>query len=229
MTAPPDLPPGSTLTAQVAEHLRRRIVDGSLRPGARLRETHLSEELGVSRVPVREALRELVREGLVLVQPQRGAVVREMSPADVDELFDLRVALEVLAARAAARRCAGGADAEVLVAAMAAAEEATSTGPATRVLRANAALHDAVAVLSGHALLQETLTPVLSRNRWLMSQTAHRDQTVQCQEHRALVAAITAGDEELAGLLMAAHVEAGRRPSRESVAATHRAAGSGEG
>ena len=219
MSTAPEQSSAGTLTAQVAEQLRRQIVEGVLRPGARLRETHLSKELGVSRVPVREALRELMREGLVLVLPQRGAVVREMSGDDVEELFDVRVVLEVLAARPAARRCAEGADPQELLEAMSAADEATHDASATRILQTNGRWHEAVAALSGHALLQETLAPVMSRNRWLMSQTAHRDADIQCREHHAIVDAITSGDETLAGMLMAAHVEAGRRPSLESVVA----------
>lgn len=217
MSSLPDPTSGGTLTSQVAEQLRQQIVEGTLRPGARLRETHLSVELGVSRVPVREALRELMREGLVLVVPQRGAIVREMSRRDVNELFDLRGALEVLAARVAAQRCAEGGDPTTLLEAMAAAECATHRASSTAILKANAALHEAVATLSGHALLQEALAPVLARTRWLFAQTAGRDQGLQCQEHQALVNAITLGDATLAEALMAAHVEAGRLPSLTAV------------
>lgn len=125
----------------------------------------------------------------------------------------------MLAARVCARRCAAGADPGVLAEAMEAAREATRLGSPTLILQANAGFHEAVAVLSGHALLQETLAPVLSRNRWMMSQTTGRDAGQQCQEHQDLVDAIVRGDEQLAGMIMASHVEAGRVPSVEFVAA----------
>ena len=83
-----------TLWQRVYEHLRREILDGSLAPGTELLEVALSEHLGVSRGPVREAIGRLAAEGLVTVRPRRGAVVRSLSKEEFLELYEVREALE---------------------------------------------------------------------------------------------------------------------------------------
>ncbi|MBJ6126120.1 GntR family transcriptional regulator [Microvirga splendida] len=83
-----------TISASVAEDLRRRIVDGEFQAGFQLRQEALAVEFGVSRIPVREALMQLEAEGLVKIHPHRGAIVSALSPHEVEELFDLRALLE---------------------------------------------------------------------------------------------------------------------------------------
>ncbi|AWM89265.1 GntR family transcriptional regulator [Microvirga sp. 17 mud 1-3] len=83
-----------TISAAVAEELRRRIVDGEFKAGFQLRQDALATEFAVSRIPVREALMQLEAEGLVKIQPHRGAVVSELSTEEVEELFELRALLE---------------------------------------------------------------------------------------------------------------------------------------
>ncbi|MDG4864320.1 GntR family transcriptional regulator, partial [Streptomyces sp. T-3] len=108
-----DRPPGSqrgSLRDRAYETLRRRIIEAQLQPGQRLVERDLAAELEVSRIPLREALRRLEADGLVLLVPHRGALVAPFTPTDVRDLFDVRESLESLAARLAAER----ADAEGL-------------------------------------------------------------------------------------------------------------------
>ena len=88
----------------VFERLRKAIVEGSLKPGQRLMEVQLAEQLGVSRTPVREAIRKLELEGLVIMLPRKGAYVADMSIKDVIDLLEVRAALEGLAASLAAER-----------------------------------------------------------------------------------------------------------------------------
>jgi len=83
-----------TISASVAGELRRRIVDGEFQAGFQLRQEALAIEFGVSRIPVREALMQLEAEGLVKIQPHRGAIVSALSPEEVEELFELRALLE---------------------------------------------------------------------------------------------------------------------------------------
>jgi DNA-binding GntR family transcriptional regulator len=97
---PPSLP--SSLAESAATRLRAEIVSGELPSGSRLAEAVVAQRLGVSRVPVREALVLLEREGLVEFTPTGRARVKELSPRDFEELFALRLALEPLAARLAA-------------------------------------------------------------------------------------------------------------------------------
>src|SRR3954464_7514575 len=86
------------------ELIREAILDGELAAGERLKEDELARRLDVSRTPVREALRRLEAEGLVVVEPQRGATVRSYAPEELDDMYRLRAVLEGYAARRAAER-----------------------------------------------------------------------------------------------------------------------------
>src|SRR5918997_1165848 len=92
-----------TISAAVAEELRRRIVDGEFSAGFQLRQDALASEFGVSRIPVREALMQLEAEGLVKIHPHRGAIVSELSTEEVHELFELRALLEPRLLKASAK------------------------------------------------------------------------------------------------------------------------------
>jgi DNA-binding GntR family transcriptional regulator len=91
-----------TLQTIVTARLRDAILGGRLGPGARLQQDDLARELGVSRMPIREALRVLHSEGLVLLEPHRGAVVVDLRPEDIHEVFEIRATLEARAAERAA-------------------------------------------------------------------------------------------------------------------------------
>lgn len=90
-----------TSQEMITETLRTAILRGLLPGGTVLRQDRLGTQFGVSRIPVREALRQLDAEGLVVVKPHRGAVVAELSPAEVGEIYEMRIALEQLALRLA--------------------------------------------------------------------------------------------------------------------------------
>src|SRR3954465_2999259 len=93
-----------TLWQRVYDHLRSEILAGHLEPGTELAEVALSEQLGVSRGPLREAIGRLAAEGLVTVRPRRGAVVRSLSKEEFVELYQVREALELMAVRLAVPR-----------------------------------------------------------------------------------------------------------------------------
>ena len=88
----------------VFEALREAIIAGQLRPGERLMEVQIADELGVSRTPVREAIRKLELEGFVIMVPRKGAYVSDISIKDITDVFEIRRALEGLAVELAARR-----------------------------------------------------------------------------------------------------------------------------
>src|SRR2546423_13163446 len=88
-----------SLQEKVYDHLKQAILAGEIEPGERLLETRLAQSLGVSRIPVREAIRKLEREGLIVVFPRRGVYASSLSPRDVDEVYAVRAVLEGLAAR----------------------------------------------------------------------------------------------------------------------------------
>jgi DNA-binding GntR family transcriptional regulator len=208
-----------SLSKTVYEWLRERIIDGTLRPGERIRERELAEQLKVSRIPVREALPQLESEGYIKTLPRRGAVVTQMTLRDAEELFDVRSSLEVLAAKLAARECAAGASTERLVAVLAEAENAVAGREAQRIAEINSTLHDVILELSNNHLLQRTMFPISGRVRRLFHIVTDRDQAELHREHIALCEAIVSGNSRLAEALAFAHVEKSRQESMPIVAA----------
>ncbi|MGW4471870.1 GntR family transcriptional regulator [Nonomuraea sp. NPDC004354] len=200
-------------TAHLAyETLKRRIVEVELRPGERLIERDLAAELRVSRIPLREALRRLAAEGLVVLVPGRGALVSPFTPDDVRDLFDVRESLEALAARLAAER----ADADGLArlrACMDRAREAIAGEDRAAIAAANADFHHEVVAISGNALLADLMRPLDARLHRLFRLTSDRDPGRQSQEHAELYAAIAAGDQEGAAACALRHVAGGRAES----------------
>ncbi|RNL53051.1 GntR family transcriptional regulator [Arthrobacter oryzae] len=208
--------------ASIAENahsrIRELIIAGHYAPGVRLRERELSAELGVSRVPVREALQQLEGEGFVVTSPRRGAAVKQITLKDVNELFDVRLSLEVLAARLAAQVVAAGNGSSGLQELMDAAEDATARREHDTIPVLNTALHAEIVAMTGNSLLEASMKPLLGRMQWLFTLTDSRDPHGQCVEHLGLCKAIYDGKPDLAGSLAYAHVELGREPSLKSLA-----------
>lgn len=96
--------PRQTLTTAVADRLREKILRGELREGAQLRQHAIAQEFAVSRIPLREAFRQLEAEGLIKIIDHRGAVVSALSPDEIEELFEIRAALECVTLRQAVPR-----------------------------------------------------------------------------------------------------------------------------
>lgn len=189
-------------TARVLEIIRTAILSGELAPGSALVEQELAAQLGVSKTPVREALKTLEGTGLVVMAPYRGAAVRELTRADADAIYDLRLLLEPEAVQ---RSVAVGADlsgaAECLRTARVAA------GNAERSM-ANREFHRLLYVGCGNALLVATLdglrdrTALVSAASWAKSATWE----AEADEHEAILAAAAAGDADTARRLTAEHV-----------------------
>jgi len=93
-SAPYSAIPRQSLTSAVADKLRDQIIRGEIPEGAQLRQDAIANQYQVSRIPVREALRQLEAEGLIAIMPNRGAIVPALSPADIGELFSIRALLE---------------------------------------------------------------------------------------------------------------------------------------
>lgn len=86
-----------TLHLKVCNAIRQAIISGELKPGERLKQSELADQLGVSRMPVREALQKLETEGLVVIEPHKGAIVKSISVSDIEEIYSLRAELEKMA------------------------------------------------------------------------------------------------------------------------------------
>jgi DNA-binding GntR family transcriptional regulator len=194
----------------VTTELRRRILTGEFAPGERLVEDRLAELLGVSRNPVREAIRVLATEGFIEVTPRRGAAVSRLSEAEAEELFDVRMALEALAARLAARK-ASAASAANLREVLDSARRAVADGRLDEVADLNTTFHAAVAEAAGNTYLNLVIGPMLRRVQWVFQQTAQFRAPHSWTEHLSLYEAIAAGDEAEAEARAVAHVAAARR------------------
>src|SRR5204863_8676874 len=129
-----------TLWQRVYDFLREEILAERLQPGAELQEVALSEELGVSRGPIREAIGRLAAEGLVTVRPRRGAVVRSLSKDEFLELYQVREALELMAVKLAVPRLQAE-DVEELQALIDAMAGHAERGEVGEFFEANAAFH----------------------------------------------------------------------------------------
>jgi len=195
-----------SLSRVVSEQIRGRILDGTLKPGERLVEDRLSAELGVSRVPVREALRGLSAEGLVTLLPRRGATVVEVTPESVAELVEVRALLEGLNAKLAAQRH----DPEIieqLKDTLAHGNEAAKTGTAEELAHLNAEFHERLAVASRNTVLSEVMRGLRERTSIAFAINGRARAREDWDEHAGVLAAVIAGDAELAALLANRHVQ----------------------
>ncbi|MER5541851.1 GntR family transcriptional regulator [Streptomyces sp. NPDC001118] len=200
--------PLGAVRERVLASLREDIIAGRLAPGDRLVERELAERFGVSRVPVREAIRALVAEGFVLFESARRTVVRRLTPTDVRELFELREALEVYAAGLAASRVSPEALAE-LRQLLDQASRATEEGDAEAITDINTRFHDRIRALAGNSLLISVMEPVDGRLRWLTRRNEEWPQLLT--EHRELYEAIASGDPDRARAHALDHVRANYR------------------
>jgi DNA-binding GntR family transcriptional regulator len=145
-----------TRRGQIVRRLRELIVGGQVSPGARLTETDLATRLGVSRAPLREAIRELVDSGLVVSIPYKGLFVRSITRRDLEELYSLRTALEQLAFREAwGKRDAAACD-DLKSRNTELTRVITEGTEPRRAIELELTLHSWCYELAGHSLLQQT-------------------------------------------------------------------------
>lgn len=199
----------SPLNSLLAKEIRAAIVSGRYQPGDRLVEGRLAEDFGVSRIPVREALRALASEGLVRIEPRKGASVESLSRETAGEMVEVRATLEGLNARLAARHCSPELIAR-LQGVLAEGNAAASTGSAQVLARLNAEYHDLLAQAGMNRILGDMMRQLRERTSVYFGPSLDVAER-SWQEHSAILQAIISGDEELAALLAARHVsEAGR-------------------
>jgi DNA-binding GntR family transcriptional regulator len=200
----------------VYDRIRRAIVEGRYPPGARPVEQRLAEELAVSRTPVREAVRRLESEGLVVAARNRGAHVRPLSEGEIADLYEVRARLEAYAAELAAER-ATPADLVGLRAAAEGFAAAVTAGvadvDAVRALdEANARFHASLHAASRHARIRQLVAGAVDAP--LVFQALQRFAADELARsalfHRLIVEAVEAGEGARAARLMTEHVLQGR-------------------
>jgi DNA-binding GntR family transcriptional regulator len=196
----------------VADAVREQIVEGTFAPGQRLVERDLAEDFEVSRITLREALAQLAAEGLVTVVPRKGALVTSLTRQDVEDLFDVRLALEVLAARTAARRRTDE-DLTRLRGLLVDAGSAHAAGDDARVAMLNTAFHLEVVRVAQNPMLLGMMSSVQGHLRRLFRLAREIDPTQLHQDHQALLDALADGDADRAGRIAHDHIEETRQPT----------------
>ena len=201
------------LRGDVCERIRERIVDGTYAAGSRLVERSIAAELGVSRVPVREALQTLVREGFAVERDTGGTAVRTYEADEIDELFDVRAVVEgLLVEQLASEPTADGL--ATLHASLDDAQQHLDAGDTAGAVAANARFHEAMAVLGQGPLVRQLLADLDQRMRWLLRQ--HADPAAIHAEHRELVEAMESGDVDRARAVNRRHLRTSRRAFDEA-------------
>jgi len=195
------------LRDQVLTELRRRIVDGEYAQGERLTENRLADDFGVSRNPVREALRVVEAEGFVQILPRRGAVVATLDETAIRDLFAVRERLETLAAGLAAER-ATEEDVARLRQLLEDASAATEAKDFDLVAELNSALHLTVIEISGNRWLASLSAAMYHHVHWVFRLGAAQRAPHSWKEHIRVVDAIAAGDADAASAAAREHVEA---------------------
>lgn len=187
------------LREAICESLRNAIKNGKLKPGERLMEVQLAEELGISRTPVREAIRKLEQEGYVIMLPRRGTYVSSVSVHDVQEIFEIRTALEKLSTGLAARRIEND-ELEQLQKLLTIIEGYIEKRDIDNIVKTDIEFHDLLYHVSRNERLSgiiSNLKEQLARFRTLsMSYPGRLEETLE--EHREMVEAIASGDVEAA-------------------------------
>ena len=196
-----------SLHEQVTERVRDMIIEGELAPGERINEADLVERLGVSRTPLREALRTLAAENLVDTRPSRGSVVRRLTPEDVKAMLQVLAELEALGGRLA---CESGSDAAIDAILDHHDEMMRCYAVRDRLAyyKANQAIHAAIAAASGNAVLAEmqgSIQARLKRIRFIGNDTPG-NWADAVAEHEAMAEALRARDGRRLGEVLSAHL-----------------------
>jgi len=193
------------LVELVADEVRRRIVDGTWLQGHRLVELQVATELGVSRNPVREAFRSLQAEGFLEMEPRRGTRVAVLSAEEAGHLFDVRGALEELAAGLAARRRDPDDIAE-LREIVRRGQAATDEDRLVDLPPMNTLYHQVLCRASGNPQLIAVMRPLRDRIQWVYAARVRDRAPASWVEHGAIVEAVADGDEALARSRAATHI-----------------------
>lgn len=193
------------LSALIKNQIRQRIIDGEFLPGERLIEHKLSEEMAVSRIPIREALRILAAEGLVTIEPHRGAFVATLSREDALHMVEVRAALEGLNAKLAAQNIKD-ADIKKLKKILEKGTQAIEREDLEACKKLNREFHSTLATIPGNTILMELITSLRERTAIVFTANTILKVRENWLEHEQILRAVIAGNAELAALLATQHV-----------------------
>ena len=201
----------TALYLEVAERLRQLIFGHEMMPGAWIDEQKLAEQYGISRTPLREALKVLASEGLVELKPRRGCYVTEISRQDMDDLFPLIALLEGRCAAEAARR-AKPADLRELREIHETLEAAAREGQINAFFEANQEFHKRIQELANNRWLLSVIQDLRKVLKLCRMHSLSREGRLQqsLDEHRGILTALEAADAEKSEKLMHDHLLSGR-------------------
>jgi len=201
-----DSPHGS-LRSQVYLRLEEEILDGLYQPGESLTELRVSTEFGVSRTPVREAFRQLELDGLVVSTPNKGIVVKGIDEQDIEDMFDIRVHVEGMAARRAAKSM-DARERKELAEALALEEFYTTRDDIEALQASDSRFHEIIFKGSHSRILQSILVTLHSHSRSARRRSLSSEgrPAQALAEHRKIMEAILAGQAEQAETLMVEHI-----------------------
>ncbi|NOX49026.1 MAG: GntR family transcriptional regulator [Gammaproteobacteria bacterium] len=198
-----------TVVEQAAHEIRQRIRDGRVVPGQRLIEAELTEDLGISRGPLREALWRLSGEGLVTIEPNKGVSVKRLNREEVLNIYAIREMLEGLAARLAAQHINEGDNLKRLKIAKNDTVKLEHSLDVTSYMQANEAFHDTIVILSGN----EQLGDLIAQLRWPLFRiqfkqvlTGSGSTSQSVKDHKDIFNAIKTGDPARAERAMRRHI-----------------------
>jgi DNA-binding GntR family transcriptional regulator len=199
------------LYEQVAERLRSRIFAHELAPGGWIDEQALAKEYGISRTPLREALKVLASEGLVVLKPRRGCYVTELSEQDIDEVFPVMAMLEGRVAEEAARRITD-ADFSRISAIHDELERQAAANDADHFFEANQRFHTALQDIAGNRYLAQLIEDARKVIKLTRRDSLRLDGRLKqsLAEHREILEALRQKDAPLAGRRMHDHLLSGR-------------------
>mgnify|MGYP001478597830 CR=1 FL=1 len=201
----------------VCRLIRQRIAEGVYRPAQRLVETELAKSFGVSRISVRFALHRLQQEGLVTIEPRRGATVRVLSLEEAVEIMEIRERLEGMAAELAAQRITDD-DLAKLARLVEEMEDLLQQGKPMEYSQRNALFHQTIIEAAGHRVLSETLaslqTPLIRFRFRTILVPGRSEQSVK--EHREILQALKAHSPREAEAAMRHHLANVRRTMVEA-------------
>lgn len=192
----------------VYEQLKMQILTGKIVPGTRMMEVELADEMGVSRTPVREAIRKLEKEGLVTIEPRRGAYASDISVKDMVDTLEVREDLEGLAAALAAERMSAE-QIEELIKITRGYSEAIKNSDMEKIISYDEQFHKYIVACSGNKTLiqlSETVQELALRFRYLYYDDFSRYENMPV-EHKHIIEAITSGDIEEARSVADEHVK----------------------
>jgi len=199
--------PQLTLVDQVYEAILSRIETGAYGADARLIQEEIAEALGVSRQPVQQALLLLRNQGVLRDARGRGLIVAPLDPEHVEHMYDMRAAIEGLAARRAALACTDQA-ARQGAAIVDAGRKAVASGAVAKMIAADIRFHEFLYGLSGNSLIGSAMSTHLTYTQRVMGEVLNRDQTPRdiWDQHAQILEAIAARDADQAEQLARAHV-----------------------